>query len=130
MTQLSPRSHPGPLVGKGTAQKDAIKDITSDSQVSSNCPYRWSPASLTFNINFTYFYIDIYITRITINNNTPHLKSPKNQNRRTALGRPTIKLLGGIQLVCGEPTLSLCSALDPRTLSGRFLAHKCIILET
>ena len=28
------------------------------------------------------------------NNNTPHLKSPKNQNRRAALGRPAMKLLG------------------------------------
>ena len=26
--------------------------------------------------------------RITINNGTPHLESPKNQNRRAALGRP------------------------------------------
>ena len=36
---------------KRTAQKDAIKDITSDSQVNSYFPYRWSPASLTININ-------------------------------------------------------------------------------
>ena len=42
--------------------------------------------------------------RKNINNNTPHLKSPKNQTRRTALGRPTMKLLlggggeGGLQL--------------------------------
>ena len=42
-----------------------IKDITSDSQVSSNFPYRWSPASLTLNI---YFYLFLYLTRITINN--------------------------------------------------------------
>ena len=26
---------------------------------------------------------------------TPHLKPPKNQNRRAALGRPAIKFLGG-----------------------------------
>ena len=32
---------------------------------------------------------------ITIYNGTPHLKPPKNQNRRAALGRPAIKLLGG-----------------------------------
>ena len=37
----------------------------------------------------------LYIARITINNNTPHLKSPKNQNRRAALGQLAIKLLGG-----------------------------------
>ena len=30
---------------KRTVQKDTIIDITSDSQVNSNFPYRWSPAS-------------------------------------------------------------------------------------
>ena len=30
-----------------------------------------------------------------MNNSTPHLKSLKNQNRRAALGRPAMKLLGG-----------------------------------
>ena len=83
MTQLSPRSHPRHLVGKRTAQKDAIKDITSDSQVNSYFPYRWSPASLTVNIYF-YLFLYLYITRITINNGTPHLKSLKSQNRRAA----------------------------------------------
>ena len=62
------------------------------------------------------------LTRMTINNNAPHLKLPKNQNRRAALGRPAMKLLGGgggggLQLVCGRPTLALSSVLDPRTLS-------------
>ena len=46
LTQLSPRSHPRHLVGKRTAQKDAIKDTTSDSQVNSCFPYRWPPALL------------------------------------------------------------------------------------
>ena len=99
-----------------TAQKDTIIDSTSDNQVNSNFPYRWSPASLTFN---NYFYLLSYlsITRITINNNAPHVKSPKNQNRRAALGRPAMKLLGGgLQLVCGRPTLGLISALVPQTL--------------
>ena len=54
LTQLSSRSHPRHLVGKRTAQKDITKDTTSDSQVNSNFPNRWSPASLTFN---NYFYI-------------------------------------------------------------------------
>ena len=89
-TKLSPRSHSRHLVGKRTAQRDINKDITSDSQVNSYFPYWWSPASLTFNI---YFYLFLYLTRITINNNTPHLKSPKNQNRRAALGRPAIFIL-------------------------------------
>ena len=79
---------------KKTAQKDNIIDITSDSQVNSNFPYRWSSASLTFNIYF-YLFLYLYIMRITINNNTPHLKSPKNQNGRATLGRPAMKLLGG-----------------------------------
>ena len=47
LTQLSSRSHQRHLVGKRTAQKDTIIDITSDSQVNSNFPNRWSPASLT-----------------------------------------------------------------------------------
>ena len=96
-------------MGKGTAQKDTIIDITSDSQVNSNLPYRWSPARLTFNIYFTYF-LYLYISRITINNNTPHLISPKNENRRAALGRPAMKLLrrvrgAGLELV--KPTEDL-----------------------
>ena len=74
-------------MGKGTVQKDAIKDITSDSQVNSYFPYRWSASSLTFNIYF-YLFLYLYVTRITINNGTPHLKSTKNQNRRAALGWP------------------------------------------
>ena len=95
LTQLSSRSHPRHLVGKRTAQKDTIIDITSDSQVNSFFPYRWSPASLTFN-NYFYLFLYLYITRITINNNAPQLKSPKNQNRRAALGRPAIKITGGL----------------------------------
>ena len=94
LTQLSPKSHPRHLVGKKIAQKEAIKDITSASQVNSYFQYRWSPGFLTFNIYFYLFWY-LYITRIMINNGTPHLKSPKNQNRRAALGRPAIKLLGG-----------------------------------
>ena len=106
-------------VGKRTAQKDTIKDITSDSQVNSCSPYRWSPASLTFNIYFNLF-LYLYITRITMNNDTSHLKSPKNQNRRAALAWPAIKLTGGgggggrgggLELVCGRLTLVLSSAL-------------------
>ena len=116
LTQLSSRSHLRHHVGKRTAQKDTIIDITSDSQVNSNFPYRWSPASLTFN-NYFYLFLYLYITRITINNNAPHLKSPKNQNGRAALGRPAIKITGGLQLVCGRPTLALSSALVPQTLS-------------
>ena len=57
-TQLSSRSNPRHLVGKRTAQKDTIIDTKSDSQVNSNFPYRWSPASLTFN---NYFYLVLYL---------------------------------------------------------------------
>ena len=58
LTQLSSRSHPRHVVGKRTAQKDTIIDITSDSQVNSNFPNRWSPASLTFN---NHFYLFLYL---------------------------------------------------------------------
>ena len=67
LTQLSPRSHPRHLVGKSTAQKDTMIDTTSDSQVNSNFPHRWSPASLTFN-NYFYLFLYLYLTRITLNN--------------------------------------------------------------
>ena len=60
LTQLSSRSHPRHLVGKRTAQKDTIIDITSDSQVNSNFPYRWTPSSLTFN-NYFYLFLYLYI---------------------------------------------------------------------
>ena len=58
LTQLSSRSHPRHLVGKRTAQKDITIDTTNDSQVNSNFPNRWSPASLTFN---NYFYLFLYL---------------------------------------------------------------------
>ena len=61
LTQLSSRSHPRHLVGKRTAQKDITIDTTSDSQVNSNFPNRWSPASLTFN-NYFYLFCYLYIT--------------------------------------------------------------------
>ena len=81
-------------MGKRTAQKDTIIDTTSDSQVNSNFPHRWSRASLTFN-NYFHLFLYLYITRITIYNNMPHLKSPKSQNRRAALERQAMQLLGG-----------------------------------
>ena len=106
LIQLSSRSHPRHLVGKRTAQKDITIDTTSDSQVNSNFPNRWSPASLTF-YNYFYLFLYLHITRITTNNNAPHPKSPKTQNKRAALGRPAIKITEGLQLVCGRPTLAL-----------------------
>ena len=126
LTQLSSRSHPRHLVGKRTAQKDTIIDITSDSQVNSNFPYRWLPTSLTFNNDF---YLFLYFYIITINNNAPHLKSPKNQTRRAALGRPAIKITAGLELVCGRPTLAFASALvhqtkPLRTTKTKRMKHK------
>ena len=61
LTQLSSRSHPRHLVGKRTAQKDITIDTTSDSQVNSNFPNMWSPASLTLN-NYFYLFLYLYIT--------------------------------------------------------------------
>ena len=60
-TQLTSRSHPRHLVGKKDSTKDTIIDITSDSQVNSNFPNRWSQASLTFN-NYFYLFLYLYIT--------------------------------------------------------------------
>ena len=54
------KSHPRHLVGKRTAQKDTIIDITSYSQVNGNFPYRWSSASLTFN-NYFNLFLYLYI---------------------------------------------------------------------
>ena len=93
-------------------------------------PYRWSQASLTFNV-CVYLFLNLYMKQITINNDTPHLKSPKNQNRRAALGRPAIFFFfwgggggggggGASKLVCGRPTLALSSAMVPQTLSYKF----------
>ena len=61
LTQLSSRSHTRHLKGKRTASKDITIDTTSDSQVNSNFPNRWSPASLTFN-NYFYLFLYLYIT--------------------------------------------------------------------
>ena len=119
LTQLSSRSHPRHLVGKRAAQKDTIIDITSNSHVNSNLPYRWSPASLTFT-NYFYLFLYLYISRITINNNAPHLKSPKNQNRRAALGRPAIKLLGGFSYVAVDQPSPLVLPWFLRHLVIRF----------
>ena len=104
LTQLSQRSHPRHLIGKRTAQKVTIIDTTSDNQVNSNFLHWWSPASLTF-YNYFYVFLYLYITRITINNNTPHLKSPRNQNRRAAY-EITGWGGGGLELVYGRPTLN------------------------
>ena len=123
LTQLSSRSHPRHLVGKRTAQKDITIDTTSDSQVNSNFPNRWSPASLTFN-NYFYLFLYLYITWITTNNNAPHLKSPKNQSRRAALGRPAIKITGGLEQVCGRPTLALSSV---NFLTVRIRSYQAIL---
>ena len=68
-------------MGKRTAQTDAIKDITSDSQVNSYFPYRWSPACQKINIYF-YLFLYLYKTRVTINSGTSKItKKTKEKNR-------------------------------------------------
>ena len=67
-----------------------------------------------------------------MNNDAPHLKSPKNLNRRAALGRPAIKLLGGgggggggeLQLVCGRPNH------DKFLKAFHLLKNKSIVIQT
>ena len=111
LTQLNQRSQRH-LMGKRLAQKDTIIDTTSDSQVNSSFQYMWSPASLTC-YNYFYLFLYLYITKITINNNTPHLKSPKNQKQKSRIGTASNEITGrgggggGLQLVCGRPTLAL-----------------------
>ena len=94
LTQLSPRHLVGGLlyiILKRRAQKRRH-------QKTSPTTARWTAFSHTgghrllkhLTSIFTYF----YITRITTTNGTPHLKPPRNQNRRAALGQPAIKLLG------------------------------------
>ena len=72
-------------MGQKTAQKDTIIDITSDSLINTNFPYRWSPASLIFNNYFYLFFFYLYITRIIINNNTPSLKIAKEPKQKGRL---------------------------------------------
>ena len=121
LTQLSPRSYPRHLVGKRTAQKDAIKDITSDSHVNSYFLYRWSPANLTINIYF-FLFLYLYITRITINAGIPHLKSPKNPKQKSllALRRPAIKLLGGFNYFAVDQLSTIFLPWFPSLLVVRF----------
>ena len=73
-------------MGKRTAQKNTIINIAGDSQVNSNFPYWWSPASLTFN-NYFYLFLYLYITRLTIINNA-HLFPIQ-----VVTGKPNIKHL-------------------------------------
>ena len=65
--------------------KKTPSDITSDSQLNSNFPQRWPPASLTFN-NYLHLFLYLYITRLTINNNAPHLKFTKEPKQKSHLG--------------------------------------------
>ena len=60
-TQLSSKISSKTSRGKKDSTKDTIIDITSDSQVNSNFPNRWSQASLTFN-NYFYLFLYLYIT--------------------------------------------------------------------
>ena len=117
-------------MGKRTAQKDNITDITRDSQVNSNFPYRWSLASLTFS-NYFYLFLYLYIMRITINNNAPNLKSPTYQNRRAALGRPAMKLLGEgggggalASLRSTNPRPWFCLGSSDKTITTKASHHK------
>ena len=64
-----------------------------------------------------------------------HKTTNEETKQKSRLGTASNKITGGLQLVCGRPTLALSSAMVPQTLNclvlrGRFLAHKCIILET
>ena len=106
--------------GKKTTQKDTIKDISSDSQVNSNFPCRWSPASLTFNI---YFYLFLYlyiITRRTSTSTSKITKEPKQKNRLGTASNIITAGGGGINASTSlRSTIALSSALNP--LDGHLL---------
>ena len=116
LTQLRPRSHPRDHVGKMESTKRHHIDTTSDSQVNSNFPHRWLPASLTFN-NYFYQFVYLYTTGISINNNTSHLKSTKTKpekppcdgQQRIAFCAPSDDSQGALRLapVC----LSVCPSV-------------------
>ena len=58
-------------------------------------------------------------TMLSDNKQIDERTNMRNQNRSAALGRPAMKPRGGgggVQLVCGRPTLALSSALVPQTL--------------
>ena len=125
LTQLSSRSHPRHLVGKRAAQKDITIDTTSDSQVNSNFPNRWSPASLTFN-NYFYLFLYLYITWITTINNAPHLKSPKNQKQKSRLGTARNKNYWGAltSLWSTNPRPWFCLGSSDKTIITKASHHK------
>ena len=79
-------------------------------------PYRWSPASLRFNIYF-YLFLYLYITKITILNGTQHLKITKEAKQKSRLRTASNKITRRLQVVCGRPTLALSSTSVPQTLS-------------
>ena len=66
--------------------------------------------------SFAMLLLYLNIMRIAINNNAPRLKITKEPKQKSRLGTASIKITGGLQLVCGRPTHALSSALDPQTL--------------
>ena len=64
----------------------------------------------------SYLFLYQYITRITINNGTPHLKHQRTKTTWDGIQQNYCGA-GGLQQVCGRPTLALISALVPQTLS-------------
>ena len=54
---------------------------------------------------YSYLFLYLYITRITVNN-TPHLKSPKNQKKKSRLGTASNGITGGLnQFAVDQPSL-------------------------
>ena len=112
-------------MGKRTAQKDITIDTTSDSQVNSNFPNKWSPASLTFN-NYFYLFLYLYITWISTNNNAPHLKSPKNQKQKSPLGTASNKNYWGAwtSLWSTNPRPLFCLSSSDITITKKVSHYK------
>ena len=126
LTQLSPRSHPRHFVGKRTAQKWHHHRHRHRQPGEQQFPIQMVTGYSNSFTTFFYLFLYLYITRIIINNNTPHLKSPKNQNRRAALGRPAMKLLGAwTSLRSTNPRLWFCfCSPDKTTTNNKNRTHK------
>ena len=78
-------------MGKRTAQKDAIKDITSDNQVNINFPYWWSPTRQTF-LPIFIFIFNKKNDKLTLHITSKITKEPKKKSR---LGTASNKITGG-----------------------------------
>ena len=98
--------------------------------MNSNFPHRWSPASLTLNNYFLPSFIFIF----NENNHKQQratskiIKEPKQKSRPCTASKEITGGGGGLQLVCGRPTLALSSTLIPQTLVNLAQCRNAFVL--